>query len=133
MKKLKITYWVTTAIVGFMMTFSAYAYFTDEAVKQGFTHLGYPGYFRIELAVAKLLGAAVLLVPFSSRVKEWAYAGFAITFISAIIAHTVSGDPGSAIAAPAIFLILLSVSYITYHRSRDINVYNVNRQTQLAA
>jgi hypothetical protein len=74
MKAIKITYWISTALVALMMSFSAYAYVTNPTAKQGFQHLGYPDYFRIELAVAKLIGALVLLVPLNTRIKEWAYA-----------------------------------------------------------
>jgi hypothetical protein len=63
MKTLKITYWATTVIVALMMTYSAYAYLTQAALLQAFQHLGFPDYFRIELAVAKLIGAALLLIP----------------------------------------------------------------------
>jgi hypothetical protein len=116
MKALKITYWVTTSIVALMMTYSTYAYLTQPAVAQAFVHLGFPSYFRVELAVAKLIGAILIITPLSSRIKEWAYAGFAITFISAFIAHTASGDPVSVRIMPVIFLVLLSVSYYTYYK-----------------
>jgi len=105
MKAIRITYWITTAIVGLMMTYSAYAYLTQTAMQEGFHHLGYPDYFRVELAIAKLLGAILLLAPLSSvgigtsveaRVKEWTYAGFTFTFISAFIAHRASGDPAAS-------------------------------------
>lgn len=52
MKTIKITYWITTAIVALMMTYSAYSYLTKEAMQQAFHHLGYPDYFRMELAIA---------------------------------------------------------------------------------
>jgi hypothetical protein len=116
MKKIKITYWITTAIVSLMMTYSAYAYITQDAVQKGFQHLGFPSYFRVELAIAKLIGVAVLLAPVSSRIKEWAYAGFTITFISACAAHIAAGDPVSAPIAAGIILILLMVSYFSYHK-----------------
>ncbi|WP_165420094.1 DoxX family protein [Edaphobacter modestus] len=49
------------------------------------THI--PCHFRIELSRAKLAGVAALLVPMvPARLKEWAYAGFAITLVSALIA-----------------------------------------------
>ena len=89
-KTIKITYWISTAIVSLMMIFSAYSYFTNPEVKQGFQHLGFPDYFRVELAIAKILGAIILLAPIKGQVKEWAYAGFAFTFISAFIAHSAS-------------------------------------------
>jgi uncharacterized membrane protein YphA (DoxX/SURF4 family) len=118
MKATKITYWVTTAIVALMMLYSASAYLTQPAMAAAFHHLGYPDYFRIELAIGKIIGAILLLAPLATRIKEWAYAGFAITFVSAFIAHTVSGDPVANRVMPLIFLILLIVSYITYHKQR---------------
>jgi hypothetical protein len=60
----------------------------------------------------------LLLLPVPSMVKEWAYAGFAITFISAFVAHTASGDPVSRRMLPVIFLLILIGSYVTWHRSR---------------
>lgn len=114
MKGIKITYWAATGILALMMIFSAYAYFTDPAVAQGFQHLGFPAYFRIELGIAKLIGAVLLLAPVSARIKDWTYAGFAICFVSAFIAHTASGDPVSNRMGPLIFLAVLITSYVTY-------------------
>ena len=99
-----------------MMLFSAYSYLSNPAIKQAFEHLGFPGYFRIELALAKVMGAFLLVAPVAARVKEWAYAGFVIVFISAFVAHTASGDALGMRAAPIIFLALLVTSYITYHK-----------------
>jgi uncharacterized membrane protein YphA (DoxX/SURF4 family) len=125
MKALKIPYWATTIIIAVMMVFSAYSYLTQDTIKQAFHHLGYPDYFRVELAIAKLIGAAILIIPALPRVKEWAYAGFAITFISAFIAHTVSGDPMANRIMPLVFLILLIVSYISYNKVY-YHIYNRN-------
>ena len=41
------------------------------------TRLGFTDYFHVELALAKLLGAVLLLAPVPARLKEWAYAAFA--------------------------------------------------------
>jgi uncharacterized membrane protein YphA (DoxX/SURF4 family) len=116
MKATKITYWVTTSIVALMMVYSCYAYLTQDAAVQGFHHLGYPDYFRVELAIGKLLGAILLISPVTSRIKEWVYAGFVITFISAFIAHTASGDPVTNRIMPVIFLAFIVASYVTYHK-----------------
>ena len=116
MKTIKITYWIISAVIGLMMTYSAYAYLTQDTIRQAFHHLGYPDYFRIELAFAKLVGVVLLLTPVAARIKEWTYAGFAITFISAFIAHIVSGDPVSMRIMPVIFLALLLVSYYMYFK-----------------
>lgn len=120
MKSLKIIYWATTIIVGVMMLFSAYMYVTAADVKQGFVHLGFPDYFRIELAIAKALGALALLLPFvPARVKEWAYAGFAINFISALIAHIASGDAANTWGMVVVFLLILTASYISRELLKD--------------
>jgi hypothetical protein len=93
-------------------------------MQQAFSHLGYPDYFRVELAIAKVIGAILLIAPTATRVKEWVYAGFIITFISAIIAHTVSGDPVSHSITILFFIALLIVSYITYHKKAINPVLN---------
>jgi uncharacterized membrane protein YphA (DoxX/SURF4 family) len=122
MKSIKITYWATTSIVAIMMTYSSYAYLTQDAMLQAFHHLGYPDYFRVELAIAKLIGAVLLIAPVATRIKEWTYAGFTLTFISAFIAHTASGDPINFRIMPLIFLALLIVSYLTYHKWKSSTV-----------
>jgi len=116
MKKTKITYWTSTVLLALFMGFSAFSYFANPMAKLGFRHLGFPDYFRVELALAKILGAVLLLIPANSRIKEWVYAGFTITFISAFISHTASGDPTANMVMPLIFLAPLAVSYITYHK-----------------
>jgi hypothetical protein len=113
MKKNNIIYWVSTGLLSFMMLFSAYNYITNPQMAAGFKHLGFNDVFRYELAVAKVLGAFALIIPqIPVRIKEWAYAGFGITFIAAAIAHYSSGDPVSVIIMPLVFLGVLAVSYI---------------------
>ncbi|MFN8251887.1 MAG: DoxX family protein [Ferruginibacter sp.] len=113
MKKNHVIYWASTGLLSFMMLFSAWNYFTNPQMSAAFKHLGFSDYFRYELAIAKIAGALVLLVPqIPVRLKEWAYAGFAITFISASIAHYSSGDPVAAVITPLVFLAVLAVSYV---------------------
>jgi hypothetical protein len=118
MQATRITYWISTGLLSFMMLFSGYAYLTQPQMVQAFVHMGFPAYFRIELAIAKIIGIAALVLPASDKVKEWAYAGFGITFISAFIAHSASGDPVSARIMPVIAFALLSVSYIMSDKKR---------------
>ncbi len=55
-----------------------------------------------------MLGVVALLAPrVPVEVREWAYAGFGITFVSAAISHGASGDPVVRVAAPLIALALL--------------------------
>ena len=112
MKTTKIIYWTTTGIISTMMLFSAFGYFTNPDMKAAFVHLGFPDYFRIELGVLKVLGALVLLLPMvSDKIKSFAYFGFALTFISAFIAHISVGDAMSVAIPPIVFFVILVVSY----------------------
>jgi putative oxidoreductase len=89
MKNLRIIYWVSTILFSGFMLMSAYSYLTVPDMKGAFAGLGFTeDFFRIELALAKLLGALALLIPFAPKwLKNFAYAGFVINIISAIIAH----------------------------------------------
>lgn len=117
MQKNKIIYRTATGVLCLMMMFSGYAYFMNPALKQGFAHLGFPDYFRLELAVFKIAGAIVLAMPrIPGNVREWAYAGFGITFISAFIAHLSSGDAAAITLGPLFFFSLLMLSYVYYKR-----------------
>jgi hypothetical protein len=89
-------------------------------IKGAFVHLGFPSYFRIELTVAKVLGVAALLIPIvPRRVKEFAYAGFAITLASAGIAHFSVGDPILFVIDPLLFQVVLIVSYRYFDKIRS--------------
>lgn len=105
-------YWTCTLIIAGMMIYTGYLYLTDEGMKGAFVRLGFPGYFRVELAIAKIIGSIVLLVPFlPAAIRQFAYFGFALTFISACIAHLSMGDGFQAIHRPLAFLSLLAISY----------------------
>jgi len=86
---------------------------------EGFRHLGFPDYFRIELGIAKITGLLVILISSIPRiVKEWAYVGFAITFISGSIAHGLVDGIGKGLS-PLLPLIALVVSYFYFRKLRD--------------
>ncbi|HTQ43642.1 MAG TPA: DoxX family protein [Polyangiaceae bacterium] len=91
-KGMVIGFWAVTALFCLQMSFTAYAQLRLPQVADAFTHLGFPAYFRVELSWAKLAGVVMLLAPVPARLKEWAYAGFAINLASALIAHFAVGD-----------------------------------------
>lgn len=100
-----------------MMLSSASMYFTSPEVQTGFIKMGFQDAFRIELGIAKIIGALVLLIPFfKGSVKEWAYAGFGITLVSASILHASIGDPAVKTIMPLIFLGILAVSHIFWKK-----------------
>src|ERR1700730_3191905 len=115
-KSRTIVYWIVTALFCLQMSFTAYAQLSLPQVAEAFNHLGFPAYFRVELSWAKLLGVVLLLAPVPARLKEWAYAGFAIDLASALIAHLSVGDgrgAGGWAAAPGV---LWGLSYFFWRR-----------------
>jgi len=112
MKKDKTIYWITTGIIGLIMLFSMYKMYTPD-----YDRLDLPNYLRVELSVFKIVGLLVLFLPqFSISIKEWAYAGFGITLISACVAHYYSGDALIRSLEPVVFLILLAVSNFYFRK-----------------
>jgi len=115
-KATAILYWIVTALFCLQMGFTAYAQLRLPQVAAAFIHLGFPAYFRVELAWAKLLGLVALLAPVPARLKEWAYAGFAFTLVSALIAHFAVGDGPDAWGWAAGTSVLWGLSYFLWRR-----------------
>src|SRR5215210_6781251 len=109
-------YWIVTALFCLQMSFTAYAQLRLPQVAEAFNHLGFPPYFRVELSLAKFLGIVLLLAPVPARLKEWAYAGFAITLASALIAHLSVGDGPDAWGWAAGTSVLWGLSYFLWRR-----------------
>jgi hypothetical protein len=115
-KSSQIGFWIVTALFCLQITFTAYAQLRLPQVADAFTHLGFPAYFRVELSWAKLLGVVLLLAPVRARLKEWAYAGFAINLGSALIAHLSVGDGPEAWGYAAASGALWGLSYFFWRR-----------------
>jgi hypothetical protein len=108
---LVVGFWLATALFTLQMGFTAYAQLKLPQVAAAFTHLGFPAYFRVELSWAKFIGLALLVAPVPARAKEWTYAGFAITLVSAMIAHLSVGDGPQAWGWAAGTAVLWALSY----------------------
>jgi hypothetical protein len=129
MKKTTAIYWATTIIIFlFEGVIPAFTFHTELA-KEGIRHLGYPVYFGNMLVVFKVIGALVLVIPqVPKRIKEWAYAGFAFDFIAATVSHAAIDGFDFQTFFPLFFLVLLVVSYITYHRkTKETSFQNESR------
>jgi hypothetical protein len=113
----RTAYWVSTAIIALLMTAGGLAMLFWPPNRQLLEGLGFPGWFAGELGLAKLLGVAALLVPgVPARVKEWAYAGFAVILVSAALAHLHHGDGVARSCEPLGFLVVLLASNACWRR-----------------
>ena len=106
-----------TALFCLEMSFTAYAELVLPQAAQAFTRLGFPAL----LPGGALLGQARsawprCLSPVPARLKEWAYAGFAINLASALIAHFSISDRPLAFAPSTITSVLWALSYLFWRR-----------------
>ena len=123
-KPITIAYWIVTALFCLEMLFTAYyELLVLPQAAQAFARLGFPAAsFRVELSWAKVAGVAALLMPMVPArgviyvIKEWAYAGFAINLISALIAHLSIGDRPAALVPSATTSVLWALSYFFWRR-----------------
>ena len=116
MKTTKIVYWVSTSIIC-LFALSAVQMNSEMAI-EGSKHVLIPRYLSIEISIGQLIGLVLLIVPaIPKRFKEWAYVGFGIMYISALVAHIAVGDPFIPFGLMAVlFFGLLLCSYISFHK-----------------
>ena len=129
-KRERWIYRTATGLVLAVMVFSIVNFvFNDHfpfpnGPEGAFVHLGFHPYFKVELTVAKILGVLALVIPaVPFKVKEFAYFGFAITLVSASIAHFGRGDARLSVLFvidPLVFLGLLIVSYVYFEKSHSL-------------
>src|SRR5712671_7025367 len=127
----RAVYRTSTGLVLAVMLFSIINFvFNDHfpfpnGPEGAFVHLGFPPYFKVELTLAKILGVIALVIPgVPFKVKEFAYAGFAITLVSAAIAHFARGDARNLsvlfVVDLLVFFCLLAVSYYYFEKSHSL-------------
>jgi hypothetical protein len=117
MKRIKITYWVSTVLFAGFMLFTAIPNILGNADSAAlFTSLSMPLYMQGFIGVAKLLGSIALLVPTFPRIKEWAYAGLFFDLSGAMYAVIALGAPFTDWSFFLIFIAFEAVSYFSYHK-----------------
>jgi hypothetical protein len=117
----RVAYWVATALSVAGVAGTGLLDLTGAPVMaQHVTALGYPAYLQQFLGVAKMLGAAVILLPRLSRLKEWAYAGMTFDLVGATYSHVAHGDAAAELLLPVVLLILLATSYVLRPDSRRL-------------
>jgi uncharacterized membrane protein YphA (DoxX/SURF4 family) len=107
-----IAYWVATgAVAAELAVGGVWDLVRTDYVRTVVEHLGYPAYLLTIMGVWKLPGAAALLIPRFSRLKEWVYAGAVINYASAVASHVIVGDGLAAVIAPVALLGLTVASW----------------------
>lgn len=118
-KRNRIIYWVLTIVLmvpgaggGLVELFTS----GPESIVKTMQLLGYPLYLMKILGFAKVLGGLAILTGKIPRLKEWAYAGFAINFLGATASHVLADDSVNAIF-PFLFFLVLMTSYALWYKT----------------
>ncbi len=116
-KTTKIVYWVVTGLFCLANFASGVAeLFPNQQGLDMLKLLGYPAYFLIILGVAKILGSIAIIQTKFKIIKEWAFAGFAIDYISASASFAFIGGELFAILFPLIFLAVMFAAYFLWKK-----------------
>lgn len=119
MKKQKLIYRISTALftVGIGMTIISSLFPSPQAMHFFTGILDLPAHLLTFTAIAKLLGLLAILVPVAHpRLREWAYAGFVFNLVGAIYVILAAGSSPVDALFPVLLLIILSISYVYYHK-----------------
>jgi hypothetical protein len=121
MKAKTIGYWVTTALVAFVIgAGGVYDFMCGPDVVEMMKHLGYAPYVARLLGAWKVLGAVAILAPGLPLVKEWAYAGIVIDLTGAVVSHLASGDSPTNTVLPIVLIALTAASWALRPESRKL-------------
>jgi hypothetical protein len=82
--------------------------------------LGYPQYLNSILGVAKILGVIAVVQPVYKTIKEWAYAGFTIDFIGAMVSGIYATDSIAIVVVPLVFLAVMFLSYFLWKKKLQL-------------
>ncbi len=107
---MKLIYWSSTILICAFLLLSAYTYIFHQSTIEGVKALGFPDFFRIELAALKVVALIVILLPgIPGQAKGWAYSGVMLFLLTAFVSHAVHHDSVGLL----ILLIVLSAITIT--------------------
>jgi hypothetical protein len=116
-KTLKVSYWTATILFAILLVMDGLGGVMQAAAgKEALQHLGYPIYLLPIAGVAKLLAALAILQTKFRTIKEWAFAGFAITCFGAFFSRAAVGDGAALLTFPVVFLAMMFVPYYLWKK-----------------
>ena len=122
-KTTKILYWIFTILLCLMLFADGFGGITQQQPGQDvLKHLGYPMYLLIITGVAKWLALIAILQPNFKVIKEWAYAGVSVNFISAFASRAFVGDSFFETILPIIMLGFMFISYFLWKKIYSISI-----------
>ncbi|SNZ01913.1 DoxX family protein [Flagellimonas pacifica] len=129
MKKQYTTYYIFLGLFSLMILTSLYKHLFDyETMVQEYAKLGYPEHLIKPLAIAQFIGLCTIYYNKSKRLLEWAYAGFILNLVFAIIAHYVSKYGNGA---PAV--VCLALLFTTYFLGKKRNASKEKERVMVPA
>jgi len=118
-KIIPIIYWLSTLLIA-ISNLTGIFYINKPFVQKAMQHLGLPKWFYIELLIANFIGGFIILLPFiGKRLKEWAYVGLGLVYLSAVNAHLAIDGINRIAFMPLVAFVFLLISYATYHLMKE--------------
>ena len=115
-KGMVIGFWIVTALFCLQIGFTAYAQLACRRWRRRSRTSASPITSGWSSRGPSCSASVLLLAPVPARLKEWAYAGFAINIVSALIAHIAVGDGPEAWGWAAGTGVLWGLSYFFWRR-----------------
>lgn len=117
MKRTRMAYWAATILFCLLLLMDGLGgVLQAEAGRESLAHLGYPLYLLTIIGVCKILAAIAMLQTRFRTIKEWAFAGFAISCVGAFWSRLYVGDGVDLLIWPVIFLGIMFVPYVLWKR-----------------
>ncbi|MBN1237199.1 MAG: DoxX family protein [Gammaproteobacteria bacterium] len=114
-------YWIATSLFALLLLMDGIGGLTHaQAGVESLTHLGYPLYLLDLIGAAKILAAIAIVQTRFVTIKEWAFAGFAISCVGALWSRMYVGDGFGLVILPVIFLAIMLVPYVLWKKVRQL-------------
>lgn len=121
--KNKLIFRISTGIIALFHIPNLF-FIDSDLAKEGTNHVWpFPDWFRLEVGYAQVLGALIIVCVFlPNRIRERAYVGLWILYISAFIAHLNADGIVPMSFLPLAFIVILAISYIYFHKIRGQDI-----------